>query len=137
MHKATGQAVVVLNGKTHYLGRYGTAASKAEYDRLISEWLAGGRQLPSGNGDLSVNELILAYLRHAEQHCRKPDGQPTRQLELVRLAKRPLKALYGYTLAAQFGPLALKAARQRMIDQGTLCRLTINENISKIKRLFA
>jgi hypothetical protein len=36
-HKSTGQAVVTINGKDHYLGRYGTAASKAEYDKLIGE----------------------------------------------------------------------------------------------------
>jgi integrase len=136
-HRATGQAVVTLNGRDHYLGKYGTAASKAEYDRLIAEWLAGGRQLPSRDNELTVNELILAYMRHADKHYRKPNGEPTRQLELVRLAMRPLKDLYGRTLAAEFGPLALKAVRQCMIDRGTLCRLTINEHVSKIKRLFA
>jgi integrase len=136
-HKPTAQAVVELNGRTHYLGKYGSKQSKAEYDRLISEWLAGGRQLPGPDKDLTVNELALAYLRHADQHYRKPNGEPTRQLELVKLAIRPLKALYGMTPAAEFGPLALKAVRQRMIEQGTLCRLTINEHVSKIKRMFA
>jgi integrase len=136
-HKATGQAVVTLNGKDLYLGRYGTAGSKAEYDRVISEWLAAGRQLPQQGGYLTVNEIMVAYMGHAKKYYRKPDGQPTRQLELVRLAFRPLKQLYGRTLAADFGPLALKAVRQRMINQGTMCRLTINEHISKIKRLFA
>ena len=28
-HQSTGQAVVTLNGQNHYLGSYGTAASKA------------------------------------------------------------------------------------------------------------
>ena len=41
-HKPSGQAVVCLNGRDHYLGRYGSAASQAEYNRLIGEWLAGG-----------------------------------------------------------------------------------------------
>ena len=41
-HKPTGQAVVTLNGKDHYLGLWGTAASRAEYDRLIGEWIANG-----------------------------------------------------------------------------------------------
>ena len=44
-HKASGQAIVTLNGKDNYLGTHGTAASKREYDRLISEWLANGRNL--------------------------------------------------------------------------------------------
>jgi hypothetical protein len=33
-HKPTGQAVVTLCGKDHYLGKWNTAASKAEYNRL-------------------------------------------------------------------------------------------------------
>ncbi len=36
-HKARALAVVTLNGKNIYLGSYGTSASKAEYDRVISE----------------------------------------------------------------------------------------------------
>jgi integrase len=132
---ASGQAVVRLNGQDHYLGRYGTKAAEEAYNRLISEWLAGGRLLPKSDG-LTINELILAYWRHVIQHYRDPAGQPTRQVELVRLAMRVLKELYGKTLAANFGPLALKTVRQRMIEQGTLCRGTINEHTDKIKRLF-
>ena len=42
-HRSSGQAVCTINGKDHYLGPYGTKASKIEYDRLIGEWLAAGR----------------------------------------------------------------------------------------------
>ena len=38
-HKPSGQAVVTLNGLDHYLGPWKSKASKAEYDRLIREWL--------------------------------------------------------------------------------------------------
>jgi hypothetical protein len=41
-HKPTNQAVVTLNGKDHYLGRWNSKASRGEYDRLIGEWLAAG-----------------------------------------------------------------------------------------------
>jgi len=37
LHKATGLAVVTLNGADHYLGRHGTAESREQYDRLIAE----------------------------------------------------------------------------------------------------
>ncbi len=43
-HKATGQARVVLNGRTHYLGRYGTQESKERYGRLIAQWQAGSNR---------------------------------------------------------------------------------------------
>ena len=36
-HKASGQAVVTLNGTDHYLGPHGTKVSKVEYDRLIRQ----------------------------------------------------------------------------------------------------
>jgi hypothetical protein len=41
LHKASGQAVVTVRGKDHYLGKHGTAKSNAEYDRIIAEYLAG------------------------------------------------------------------------------------------------
>ena len=44
-HKPTNQAVVTINGQDIYLGKWNTAASKAEYDRLIAEFLANGRRL--------------------------------------------------------------------------------------------
>ena len=43
-HKPTGQAVVTLSGKDHYLGKWNTAASKAEYDRLTGEWVTSQTQ---------------------------------------------------------------------------------------------
>jgi hypothetical protein len=38
-HKASGQAVVTLNGRDSYLGPHGNNASNALYERLIAEWL--------------------------------------------------------------------------------------------------
>src|SRR4051794_22389559 len=69
-HKASGQAVTRIDGKDHYLGKHGTPEAKAEYDRLIAEWLANGRRLPDrsgpGGSDLTINELVLAFLKHAD-----------------------------------------------------------------------
>ena len=103
LHRPSGQAVVTLNGRDFYLGTYGTDASRAEYDRLIAEWLANARVLrrpAGGSPDLTVNELILAYWRHAEQHYRMPDGTVTSELSYIQLAMRPLRRLYGHTPAA-------------------------------------
>ena len=44
-HKASGKAIVTLDGRDHYLGEFGTPESRVEYDRLIHEWLANGRRL--------------------------------------------------------------------------------------------
>ena len=38
LHKATGQARVVLNGRTHYLGIYGSPESHAHYAEIVKKW---------------------------------------------------------------------------------------------------
>ena len=42
LHKPTGQAVVRLDGRDHYLGRHGTEANRQAYRRTIADWLAAG-----------------------------------------------------------------------------------------------
>ena len=133
-HKPTGQAVVTIDGRDIYLGKFNTAASRAEYNRLIAEWTAHGGTLPQGR-DLTVVELEAAFMRHAAGYYRRPDGSTTNEVKNFKLAIRRLAALYGRTRAADFGPLALKGVRQRMIDDG-LARRTINQHTNRIRHIF-
>ncbi|MCO6043326.1 site-specific integrase [Aeoliella sp. ICT_H6.2] len=133
-HRGTGQAVVTLSGRDHYLGKHGTAASRREYDRLIAEWLVSGRQELAGDSDLSIAELLTRYLKHAKAYYEK-DGKQTSEVAGMKAAIRPLKELYARTNAADFGPLALKAVRQRLIEAGW-ARSTVNQAIGRIKRIF-
>ena len=138
LHKASGQAVVTLGGKDFYLGPHGTEASRNEYNRVLAEWLASDRRPPSPSQTapppLSVSELILRYWVFAKRHYRL-DGKPTRELDNIRDALRPVRDLYGTTLANGFGPLALKSVRQAMMN-ASLSRNTINFRIGKIRRMF-
>jgi integrase len=141
-HKASRQAVVVLDGKSHYLGRWNTPESRAEYDRLIAEWLADRRRRTiNGHGtgpnpsDLTINELILAFLEHAETHYVAPDGKPTGHIGNLKDALKPVRARYGPVLARDFGPMALRAVREEMIQAG-ICRRTINDRVHRIRRCF-
>ena len=54
----------------------------------------------------------------------------------MKYALRPVRKLYGRTLVRNFGPLALKAVRQHMIDEEDLCRGVINNRTNRIKRVF-
>jgi integrase len=144
LHKQSGQAIVTLSdglGNRHdvLLGAYGSAESRAEYARVIAEWEANGRRSPPKTEgvqtDISVNELILAYLQHAEQHYRRPDGTETTEVREYKAALRPLKELYGHTEARAFGPLGLKAVRQRMVD-ADISRGVINQRIGRVRRVF-
>src|SRR5262245_46088401 len=146
LHKPTGQAVVRLNGRDHYLGKYRSEASRSEYDRLIAEWLSTGQRVTAAtsqvngtklNGqhvDLTLDELILDYWKHVERYYVK-NGEQTSEVGTIRQALRPLRKLYGHTSVTDFGPLRLKAVRNQMIDDGR-SRSGINKSISRIKRMF-
>jgi integrase len=133
-HKPSDQAVVTIGARDVYLGKYKSAASRAEYNRVIAEWTVHGGILPQQVNDLTVAELAAAFMRHAQGYYRRPDGTPATELKNARLAIRRLK-LYGRTPATRFGPLALETVRQCMIDEG-LARRTINHNVSRIRLIF-
>jgi integrase len=151
-HRQSGQAIVTLTDSAGgrrdvLLGTFGTKASRVEYASAIAEWEAAGRSLPPKEtaAGVTINELALAFLRHAEQHYRRPDGTHTSEVWQYRLAMRPLSHLYGHTPAATFGPLALKAIRRLMVEgyihpkhgpQPALSRGVVNQRTERIRRVF-
>jgi hypothetical protein len=58
-HRASGQAVVTINGTDFYLGPHGIKASKVAYDRIVGEWLANDRR--SVSSAYTIVELAAAF----------------------------------------------------------------------------
>lgn len=136
LHRASGQAVVTIQGKDFYLGPWKSKASRVEYDRLIGEWLAGGRHLPQREAAaITVTEVAVAYLRFAEGYYVTPQGKPTGALDRVKAVLRTLREMYGRTPAAEFGPLALQAIQGRLAAAGK-SRSYVNDVAGGIKRVF-
>ena len=135
-HRPSGQAVVTLAGKDHYLGLWKSTASKINYDRLIGEWLASGRTsaVTSAGDALTVTGLIARYWAHVEGYYVK-NGKATSEQNCIHLAMKPLKRLYGPTNAAEFGPLALKTVREEFVAAG-LVRSSVNHQVDRIRRMF-
>ena len=65
LHRPTGQPVVTLVRKDHYLGRHGTPASYEKYTRLTNEFFANGSITVVRRQELTVAELASAFLAHA------------------------------------------------------------------------
>jgi integrase len=117
-------------------GAYGSTESRAAFATLLLELEASPHRgrLSDPNG-ITVNEVLLAYVQHADQHYRGPDGHPTGETQHVKVVCRAVRELYGMTPAADFGPLALKAVRQRFVAAGW-CRRSVNQQIERVRRAF-
>jgi integrase len=136
-HKASGQARVRIEGHDHYLGPWGSPEAEAEYRKIVGEYLVSG-QTPHRTDTpaplLSVNELLLAFLRHAQTHYVK-NGRVTAEYDCFKSALRPLRELYGMINADDFGPVALKVVRQQMIA-AQWTRRYVNKSICRIRHVF-
>src|SRR5688500_10525314 len=86
LHRATGQAVVTLSGRDHYLGKHGSPESRARYQRLIREFVNAGFRMPAEDplGGYPVAKLCDDFLSYAEGVYRHRDGSPTGTVENVR-----------------------------------------------------
>lgn len=142
LHKATGQAVVTVRTadggrKDVYLGRYRSPESRKEYERIIAQLGASAAAAAPSNPahDVTVAEVLVAFLKHAQRYYAHPDGTPTSEYRDYLCSLRELRKLYEHTPAREFGPLALKTVRSAMIEAG-LSRGVVNQRIGRIKRLF-
>jgi integrase len=137
-HRPSGQAVVTHCGKDFYLGPWKSKGSKAEYDRLIGEWLANGRRLAANkHATLKVIELAAAFWTHAKTYYAPKEGGSASDGELSNF-KTIISLLtknYGHTLVADFGPLSLKALRGAMIAAGWSRQYT-NAQTKRVRRIF-
>lgn len=132
LHKPSGQARVRINGKDHYLGPYGSQESKDLYHELIAPWLRVG---DLDRIKLTIDELCLLHLKHAEAYYRLPDGSMTSEVCSLRYALKPLVALFGNSRVLEFGPRKLAAVREEMIRLDW-CRTSVNRQVHRIRRMF-
>lgn len=114
LHKASGLAVVRLNGKDHYCGPWSSPATQAKYHRLIAEWISSGvpgddKQVESDMGIIS--NLVAAYFKHVRQYYRK-HGVITSEVYSQKCAISFVARLYADLQIDEFGPRRLKACRQ-------------------------
>lgn len=158
LHKASGNAAVMLDGKYLYLGKYGSAEAQERYDRLIAEWLAKGRratgqeqvrldyekasaehrrtaeQVAAVEAAVTVDEVLAGYWAFAEKRYTR-DGAPLRELGHVKHVMGVLRPLYGTTEASRFGPKALKLVREKLRESGQ-SRVYVNQNVARIVRIW-
>ncbi len=136
-HRASGQAVVTLHGKDHYLGPWKSKASLVEFDRLVGEWIAGGRGMIQPGVSATATplvKLLAAYWAHATVYYRK-NGEPTSSLHAIKVTSALLRARYAKATVDEFTPLSLKAMVDVMVAKNW-SRSYCNKIMGCIRRLF-
>ncbi len=158
LHKSTGQAVVSVHGKVTQLGPFGSPRSHERYQQEVERWRAGLFQqhpdLAAAEPEpieislkelqsrrrrghpLTINEIALLYEDFAHGYYVK-NGKVTREGEQVSEMLRLLLRHHGEAELEKFGPVRLKELRERMITELNWSRKHINENVNRIRRLFA
>ena len=140
-HKQSGRGRAVwydANGSRQQKllpGAYGSPESLCAKARLDLELAVSASRTAVDSPDITVAELLASYLDHAERYYVDAEGKPTKELVVLKYAMKPVRLFYAHHPAFQFGPLALKAVRQKMIDEG-LSRGLINRRIGAVKRIF-
>jgi len=129
LHKPTGQARVRINGKDHWLGKYGSPESHDRYSSLILEWQQAAKEAPSG---VTFGQLSQMYRKHAERHYRK-NGKETSEVGLIRYSLKRMNKVARSLLLSDISPRHLKQARDFMVREG-LPRETINRFVQRIRR---
>ena len=152
------RAYVVIDRRKIDLGVHDSPESREKYFRLVNEWLSQGRPrglpvavIPEA---LTVSQVIAGFWAQAQLDYPTepvPRGKrPAGELGNYWDALRPLRRLYGSTPAGQFGPRALVAVREAMIQPRTVtdpktgktrthpgwCRKVVNRHVDRLKKVF-
>jgi len=142
LQKPSGQAKVRHNGRTVYLGKFGSPESHEAYARFtqipkledVALFVAPVREATEPEKTLLVGEVVLRFFEHAKgYHVR--NGIPTGEHITIRACLRPLTKRFGQLPADEFGPKKLKLVRADMIELGWT-RRTINKAVNIVKRCF-
>ncbi|MGY8747410.1 MAG: hypothetical protein ACKVHR_05050, partial [Pirellulales bacterium] len=134
LHKASGKAVVRLNGKEIYLGVYNTPESLELYQRLIAEHWATGKPIEPVNhqskGIVTVGELVIEYGKFCKIKYAGSNEWATIKLVLEYLIQN-----YKTLPATDFGTVRLDQYRQTMVQAG-LVKSTIKRRVNHVVAMY-
>ncbi len=129
---SSGQARVTINGKDYLLGPYGSPESKESYGRLIAQYGAAAKPKHFGTpaSKTTIADVVDAFNAHAKVYY--AESNEAYQYEL---ATKPLKDLYGSTLASNFTSLDFKTVREHWMN-GKCSRQYVNKQVKRLLRVI-
>lgn len=117
--------------RIYFPGRHNSAESRAAYKTWLARHVGAAPALKREE-QLSIYELVVNYLEHAERHY----GSGARgEFANSRHALQHVVNLHRHEPAIEFGPLKLKQFQLALAGQ-KLSRTYINQTCAKLKRMF-
>jgi integrase len=136
IHTTKNLAYVLLGGRMIYLGRAHSQESRERYHELLAAHYAGEPVQAPAAAPRKATAFTVAELAerwyHAECDRR---GQRHQAAYEAAYAARELSRHHATALAAEFGPRAFKAIRDRMVRDGRSRQWT-NRMMNAIRRCF-
>jgi integrase len=137
-HKSSGQGRVAYAGNEYWLGTFGSPECKRRYAALLQR-LRGDEQPPAPAevreaepGVLTVTELVERFCEHAVAYY----GPGSSEFVTFGAALRPLRATFGPTAAADFGPLDLRRWRAEQVKALDWSRVYANAQTRRVRHVF-
>ncbi len=137
-HKASGQAVVVIAGRSFYLGKFNSKESRQAYARIMAEWKSSGKASFGTDADqVTVAMLWADYRDHCDSYY--PESRKSEAV-MTRIAWRFMDD-YLDVFVRDFNANSLRAVRAKMLEAvgargKPLSRKYINKQVSRIVRGF-
>ena len=128
------RSYVVLRGKRHKLGVWGSEEAEQRYRELITGIQSASSQSTSEVGPPgrpSVLEVMAPFMRHVIESYPGNDAEVWH----YRAALKVLKEEFSELPADEFGPRRLRIVRESMVTKGW-SRRYINGQVSRICRMF-
>jgi len=95
-------AFVVIKGQRYHLGNYNSPVSIEKYQQYLASYHVNGGHASVSVDELLIVELIDRFWHHAKTHYRHPDGSPTSQNSVYKIALKPLVSIYGNLKVNEF-----------------------------------
>lgn len=123
-------AVVYVNGKKNYLGKFGSEEAQKNYRRFLTEWAAVGGFAALNAGKVCLlDELALEFLTWAKENCGRSDYGN------YRTAIETALEIYSGVPVTEFGPKSLRVVRDQFVLRG-YTRGHCNKLTGLIKTIF-
>jgi hypothetical protein len=139
---SSGQARVILNGRAHYCGVWGTVEAHARYAELIRAWQERGDQPPqrtqnAAQAALRLGDLLTQFLEHVDATGRyRKNGVPTGQRAAFQYVCDSLRRFAGSLAVARCTEATLVAWRDILERNRKLTRGGINRKVGMVLQVF-